>query len=962
MGIRSFVRRSVVSKAALVTAMLLAPVQAYAQEDADGAEEETASAEPIIVTGSRLGRTSFNSPTPVTVVGAERMENLGIANVGDALNEIPAFRPIATPSTNSFATSANIAARAMDLRGLGTTRTLTLVDGRRMIPTADNNTFDLNSIPSILVERSEVVTGGASAAYGANAIAGVVNLILDTDLEGIKSELSYGISEYGDAEKVTAAFAGGTSFAAGRGHAVFAAEFADEGGTGDYSSRDWSAQYHSFIPNPFWSATEGQGNGLPANVAIDNVLYVLNPAGIIDTPGGSPLQGTQFDNDGNLIPFQFGDLYDPLKPSAVMVGGDPSLLELYGFNRTPLLVPARHYAALGHVEYDVSDTVTAFAELSYSRLVGGPTAGADRLDRLGAITIRRDNAFLTPSTAAAMDAAGLTQIRISRSNKELGSPQYTSTEDIWRGLFGLRGDLGANFDWDAYYSYGHIKGDLEATKQRITARWNQAIDAVFAPAGIPGIAEGTIICRSTIAAPTNGCAPANVMGPNKISAAAAGWVNDTAWQTRKYTQHAAGINLRGTLFEGWAGPVSAAVGGEWRRNTSEGEADALSIAGAFQGTQAVPLPATTQEVVEGYAEVNVPLLTDSAIGDSLAVDGAIRLTHYNVQGSATTWKGGLVWEISPEYMIRVTRSRDIRAPSPDELNPNQSLANFSQVDPKYNIQYTVTAYSGGNPDLDLERGDTFTAGMVFQPGWLEGFRLAVDYYDIKVKGAIDQIGRPTAAKLCREGNTAVCLVGTDANGNPDRILELYATYQNVNVLKARGIEAVANYSLEVSDQSTLNFTLNGNYVDTLSTLTAEGELIENAGVTGNTGSVLAIVGVPRWRADAVVTFSRPTWSVTTQLKYIPEGILNRDWLGPQDEGYSPHLPDTVSDNRVSGRFYMNLNARVKLFGDGDQAVELFGGITNLFDTDPPDNLRFTGNGLYFDPIGRAYRGGVRVNW
>lgn len=933
---------------------------AVEQRDAVDIEEAGAKDSEIIVTGSRLGRTSFNSPTPVNVVGQERVQDLNITNVGDALNQIPAFRPLTSPSTNAFRAGSNIAGRSLDLRGLGTSRTLTLIDGRRNVPSGEDNTFDLNSIPSILVQRSEVVTGGASAAYGADAVAGVVNLILNTRLKGVKSELSYGVSDYGDARTVYGAFAAGTGFAGDRGHVVVGGEYSDESGTGDYSARPWSKKYHSFIPNPFFDKNPALSNGLPANVAIDNVLYVLNPAGLISV--GHPLQGTQFDGNGNLVPFQFGALFNKAKPSTLMVGGDPSVQDIYGFNNTPLVVPTRHLSLLGHAEYELTDTITASTEVSYAYVVGGPTAGATHTDQGGAVRILRDNAYLTAATAAMMDAAKTTFLPVSRADLELGNASYMTRNHTWRAFFALKGEAFGDWRWDAYYQFGQTTGTQEGKNLRFTQRWSDATDAVFAPAGVAGIVPGTIICRTTIANPTNGCVPANIMGPGKISAAAANWVTGDSWQTRRFTQHNVAANLRGTLVEGWAGPISAAVGVEYRTNASQGDADAISKAGAFSAIVANVLPPLTQRVTEGYAEVNVPVFKNSAIGQSLEVDGAIRQTHYSLSGDATTWKIGAVYELNDEYMLRVTRSRDIRAPTPLELNPNTRLTNSTLADPKYGIQYQMPATAGGNPNLKLEEGNTFTIGAVFKPRWLPRFRLSIDYYDIKVTGAIDILTSSLAVQLCRAtSNPAICTIGTDGNGNPDRILQLFATYQNVNELNARGFELVSTYSLPLAGGN-LNFTLNGNYVDTLKTSLPDGSRQEFAGVTGNSGSVTTIFGVPRWRADTVMTYERPTWGVTVQTRYIPRGILNRNWVGPQDPGYTPYLINSVSNNRIGSRFYVNLNAKVKLFGEDGHKVELFGGINNLFDRDPPPNLRYTGNGLYFDSVGRAYKIGLRADW
>lgn len=917
----------------------------------------------IVVTGSRLGRTSFNSPTPVNVVGEERVQNLNIQNVGDALNQLPAFRPLTSPATNSFRASQNIAGRSLDLRGLGPTRTLTLIDARRTVPSADDGTFDLNSLPQIMIQRSEVVTGGASAAYGADAVAGVVNLILNTRFEGIKGEASFGISQQGDAPMFNASLMAGTSFADGRGRIVIGGEYADEGEVGDFNSRDWGRRYYNFIPNPFFNTNPALSNGLPATVATSNVLYVMNYSGVIGVV--HPLQGNQFDANGNLVPFQFGELFNRARPSTLMVGGDPSLTDAFGAALSPLLVPTSHVAVLGHAEFDLTDSITLMGELSYSDVIGGPTHGAYRTDQSGAIRINRDNAFLTPQTAARMDAVGATFLPVSRSSPELGGSDYDTRNRTWRAFVGLKGDIGENFHWDLFYDYGQTKGRLEAQNQRISTRWSQAVDAVFVTAanrGTSGLPIGSIVCRTTLANPTNGCVPANVMGAGKISPEAVAWVNSEAWQTRKFVQHNVAANLRGTLFENWAGEVAFAVGGEYRTNTSEGQADANSIAGVFTSTNASILPRTTQKVTEGFAEIALPLLKDSAIGKSLVVDGAIRRTHYSLSGNATTWKVGAVYELNDEYMVRVTRSHDIRAPSAVELNPNVRTTTQAQPDPKYNISYVIPGVNGGNPNLELEKANTFTAGVVLKPNWFPGFRLSIDYYNIKVEDAIDLISVNQAIILCRAGtNPEVCTIGTDINGNADRILRVFATYQNVNQLRARGFELVSNYTTDIG-ASTLNVTVNGNYIDTLSTTLPDGTIREFSDVTGNSGQASALFGVPKWRADAVVTLERPTWSITTQFQYIPPGLLSRDFIGPHQPGYSVSLPNSISNNRVESSYYVNLSGRLKVYEREDRKVELFASVNNLFDKDPPANLRYNGNPVLFDGIGRAFKVGFRGEW
>jgi iron complex outermembrane receptor protein len=327
-----------------------------------------------------------------------------------------------------------------------------------------------------------------------------------------------------------------------------------------------------------------------------------------------------------------------------------------------------------------------------------------------------------------------------------------------------------------------------------------------------------------------------------------------------------------------------------------------------------------------------------------------------------------VYQLDDQYMLRITRSRDIRAPSPLELNPNKSTTTLSLADPKYGVQYLMPTFSGGNPNLELETADTFTAGVVLQPNWFRNFKFSADYYDISVDGAIDIPAANLAISICRAGtNPAICTLGPDVNGNPDRILALFATYQNINKLHTRGYEFVANYALDLSDvaqwmSGNVSVSLNASYVDTLSTLLPNGTKKELSNFTGNSGGVTNILGVPRWRGDAVITYSQPRYSLTAHVAHIPKALQNPDWIGPEQDGYSPYLPNSVTYNHVSARTYLDLSARVKLSGDKDKRLEVFGGVNNVFDTDPPPELRLNGNGLYFSPVGRNYKIGVRAQF
>ena len=954
-----------------------ATAQSDAPETADPTGDAGSDGAEIVVTGSRLGRTGYDAPTPVNVVGADRLQGLGLNNVADALNQIPSFRPISSPSTNSFRVSGNIGARTLDLRGLGPTRTLTLIDGHRFVASADNGTVDLNSIPSVLVARSEVVTGGASAAYGANAVAGVVNIILDKKLSGLRAEVNTGISQRGDAASHYASLAYGRDFAGDRGHFIIGGEYSKEDGVGNCETRSWCARYTNYLVNPGYNAaTRTSTNGLPATLVLDHVMFVYNENGILTSavkPNGAggtitlgqqllntgatslpaALRGKQFDANGNLVPYQFGDLLSGL--FAVYPKGDPTQPFLIGQAPAPMVVPTQHFSGTAHMDYALSDSITASAEFMYSRVQGNSKSTVP-LD--GPASLDINNPYISDATRATIRAADptITRLNVNHGAWSLGASTIgTSISKTYRAAFALEGAVGGGWSWDAAYTYGRVDGRTESRRQRLK-EWNDAVDAVrVTPAnvGTSGLALGSIVCRTTLAAPANGCIPINLFGFG-ISPAADARYNVTEWQTRRYEQQTASANVRGALFRTWAGEVKVAVGGEWRRDTAVGDTDANTIANRFISPTQTALPYTRTEVVEGYVEAGIPLLRDSALGKALDIDGAVRRTHYDPFGDATTWKVGAVYTPIPDITFRVTRSRDIRAPTAQESSPNATRVQLPQPDPflgSTTLQFIVT---GGNPNLKLERGNTFTAGVVLKPRFIPRLNLSVDYYDIKVGGAIDSLSSTAIATACKTQNLLCDLIQFNANGS---INTVFSTFQNLSQLHAEGYEFIADYRLPALGGD-LAFQLNGNYVVDLTTVGATGLVSQLDNVTGNTGTITNIQGVPRWKADAVVTYSRDKWALTAHGRYIPRAILDPTKIGPEQDGYDINNPNSVNINHVDGAFYLDMTTRLR-FG-ADDRLEMFFTVNNLLDKQEPDQLRLFGNGLYFDPYGRNFKIGLRA--
>ncbi|WP_206185521.1 TonB-dependent receptor domain-containing protein [Sphingosinicella sp. CPCC 101087] len=897
----------------------------------------------IIVTGSRLARGGFDAPSPLTVVGRDRLDNLAQSNVGDALNQLPAFRATGSPNNQQVQIS-NIGARVLDLRGLGAARTLVLVDGRRFVPSTNQGTVDLNLIPSILLSRVEVVTGGASAAYGSDAVAGVVNLLIDDRLESIRGEVQGGISQRGDNQNFLASLAGGTSLLDGTARVVAAVEYEKSDGMGDCFSRDWCAVETSLVGRP-----AGRFD-VPSLSIFQNVRTAsMAPGGVINA---GPLRGIQFAPDGTPIPFEYG-----LWPVLFMQGGGagPGTNPfLFGFPLRPAVERVSVYA---HGEAELGSSINAFADLSYGRVVGR-TRGAMLRDT-GTVMgpIRRENPFIPGTIADQMDALGLTQFNFGRSGFDIGPTEGRTRSETWRAVAGLDGRLGGSWQWDAYYQYGRTDYAQRANNNISTARLRYAVDAVRDE-------SGEIVCRATrdgsddpLAA---GCSPLNLFGQSQFTPEALDYVTGTSRQWHRVEQHVVAANVRGDLFSTWAGPVPVAIGAEYRNDRIAGSADDLSLLGGWYTANGQRVRGRI-EVKEAYAEAAVPLLADLPFARKLEVNGAIRLTDYSTSGQVTTWKGGAIYEPFEVLRLRATISRDIRAPNLTELFGSGTSTFTGVADPlNGGAQVFVRLLSGSNRELRPERADTWTVGAVIQPEALvPGLRASIDYYSIEIDNAIGILGQQTIVDRCAEGATELCQLVTRNSGGV--ITEVRNILLNVDSLRTRGFDVEIDYRTRVGNDMTLSVRGLGTYVSELITTDVVGS-IDRAGQTGYRAGT--VPGLPRYTVDGMVTLEGRTAGLTLHGRYIPKGKFSVLHVGPEDPGYDVSLPNSINTNRVPARFYLNLAGRIRVPVNDDRKVEFFAAVNNLFDRDPPRIPGPSGgtNQILFDPVGREFRVGLRFEY
>lgn len=934
---------------AVAMGVLLAATGAAAQvaaTDAAPAPDATEAADQdIVVTGSRIARAGFDAPTPVTVIGEERLQQRAITNVGEALNELPSFRPLVTPATQQAA-GGNIGARVLDLRGLGATRTLVLVDGKRFVPSTTQGTIDVNLIPSSIVSRTEVVTGGASAAYGSDAVAGVVNFILDKDLQGFKGSVQAGISERGDGSNRNAQLAWGTRFGGDRGHFMIAGEYDKSDGLGDCYTRDWCPREQLIGNSPAGAA------GLPASIRGGPAgTGNLSSGGLIVANSG-PLRGLAFNPNGTTYNYNFGTIYGTNPSPLFMLGGSESGRN--GFLDGILLIPpVERVVGYAHADYELSDAVRASVDLSYGQVKGTVIGSVAR----STVTVQRDNAYLPAGVAAILDANALTSFTLGRGFNDLGGSVNNADNKTYRAVFSLDGRLGTKWKWDAYYQYGRNEFQQEYSGNIVSARITRAADAVRSGANI--------VCRVNADAVTTNddpaCVPLNIFGAGNVSAAADAYVAPSGFQTTDYDQHVVAANVSGGLFALPGGDFSIAAGGEYRHDKAEGAADILSTTNAFWSFNGKAVNGTIS-VVEGYIEAEAPILRNVPFAEALELNGAVRQTHYSRSSpgitdssvDATTWKVGAIYAPFEQLRFRATRSRDIRAPNLTELFGPVTLGRTTIVDPANNgAQIQVNAFSGANGLLAPEKADTWTAGVVLAPSWgfLNTFRLSVDYYDIKLNGAISTLGAQVLVDRCNGGQTALCqYVQRDSAGTLTSVSDVL---QNVSEITNRGIDFEASYRAALGSAGNLDLRL-------LATKYLELSIggIDRTGQTGFRPGTTT--GVPDWIVDGTIGWTYDVLTLTAHGRYIPGGIFDTTLVGPEDAGYAPTLGSSVNSNRVDSRFYLDLGATIRVNDD----FEFFGVVNNVLDKDPPLAASAQGgtNQVYFDPIGRYFKAGARFRF
>lgn len=896
------VMRVCVAVAALqgVTAAWAAPAEpAAAGSDAGSGADSDA----IVVTGSRIDRAGFQAPTPTVHLPAADLAIGARANVAAALNDLPQFR--ATTSAQTTGTNTGAGQAPVDLRGLGITHTLVLLDGHRVV--SDN---DLNTIPSVLMKTVDVVTGGASAAWGSGAVAGVVNIVLDDKYKGLEMGVEKGISSYDDDASTRVEGKFGTDFAGGRGHVLVGGEYYNSEGVIPKDSR----------PNVGRWATISNGNGTFTNVP--NVGFANAARGGLILTGVN--KGEVFGSDGSLHPF---GVTQTIGTSAI--GNEaPSNDDL-----SPLVTPQRRYSALGRVSYEFSDALKLTAEVRHSRMWNDYIWFGDH--NRGNLTISIDNAFLPAAQKAAMLAAGETSFTMGRFNDDLSYSTIDFQRVVTQGTLSADGRFNIgdkDFRWSAYYSYGAYDTDIKTPGFLLTKNYANAVDSIIDPT------TGQAVCRSRAA----GCVPINLFGEGSPSQAAIDYVTGTPESHSHQTLNVGGVSLRGEPFSTWAGPVSFAIGGEARREQINTTVGALDAAKAFTTFYFSPLHGGFT-VEEGFGELVVPLAKDLPLLRNLELNGAARISNYSTSGSIWSWKIGLTDEVFEGFRLRGTRSRDIRAANLTELYTQSSVGYNTLTDPQTNQSVYVQNIGGGNTQLKPEKANTWTGGFTYSPKMVPGFDLSFDYYNINIRNIITTIAPQDLVTRCYNGNTALCSeISRDSSGT---ITQTRAGYVNLSQYKTDGIDGEVSYRMPLSRLSaklpgTLRFHVSGTWVNALTV---------NDGVTSidyvrSQGYSFGL-GVPKWRVNGSIGYEGARFGGEFRARYISPGEYNSTV--------------NLTNNHINAYTYFDLEAHTRIPSSFGGTLELYVNVSNLFDKDPPISSLYS---PYYDVVGRFISVGARVKF
>jgi outer membrane receptor protein involved in Fe transport len=924
-------------------------------QDQSGGEEELQS---VVVTGSRIIREGMSSPTPVTSLSAEELLQSNPHSVAEALALLPSMGTSTTPKSIGGRSTLGPGS-FLNLRNLGSTRNLVLLDGRRVVPSNIAGNTDINLLPQSLISNVSVVTGGASAAYGSDAVAGVTNFILDTKFTGFKFDVNGGESAHNeDGGSYKTSIAWGTGLFGDRAHLI--ASFDWRHSSSAYQqNRTWANQNCALIPIPgVTAATQSPTNPrqtIACGVTQANASY---GGAIIAGPLVTPTQGISFDSNGNPVPFVYGQN----KTTNLQVGGSGNLMgDVVNF-----ITPMDNKVGFAHLSFDVTDNLEAFVQGTVSRAASLYAQTPPYFYGSTPLNIQSGNPFIPTSIQDRMTALNVPGFALNTTPKSWGVIGTDTSYETWEALAGVKGKFGDTWNWDAHYEHGRTAFKVIYRDQINVANLYRAVDAVRAP-------DGSIACYSALIDPARygDCVPLNPMGANSASPEALAYIHGEPWNYNIMEQDNASASISGEPFSSWAGPVSVGAGVEWRQLQGLTSSDPVSHSTMdFTGVRNVPPSLLTKvggwattnlletsgsyTVKEGFIETLVPLAKDQAWAKSLDLNAAGRVTDYSQSGTVETWKVGLTYRPLDELLLRATRSRDIRAPgigdlySKDSLSPNVILTDRLNN----NASVSVPTALAGNPNLKPEKADTTTVGFTYQPGWLSGFGLSVDYYNIEIKDVLAAVGAQETIDRCALGQQQFCDLLIRSNGT---LTLVRLPTQNLSEAKTRGIDLDASYRTNVFD-GTAVFRLIGTRLleqsTTTPTITVAGASSSYRDRVGDMG-----LGYAKWLVSGTATYDRGPIGVNAVARFVSDVKFNTTYVAGD---LDPRFTD------VPSMLTVDLGAHYR-FESVAGGPELYFNVANVLDRDPPlipgaSLIGFQTNSTLYDTMGRYYTLGMRVQF
>jgi outer membrane receptor protein involved in Fe transport len=1034
-----------------------------AQTADDETDEEEAS-KPIVVTGSRIARPTLESDVPLTSVTVDDLTATGDVSLGDALNDLPSLRSTFS-SGNSTRFIGTAGLNILDLRGLGTARTLVLVNGRRHITASPgDNLVDVNTIPVDLLDRVDIVTGGNSAVYGSDAVAGVVNFIMKRDFDGTQIKGQAGISSRGDRGSYFTSGTFGRNFGDGRGNIAVSLEYARQQPlyfrdrdqlTGAFSGR---CQFDLAEPQGAAGGEIGPSatDGIPDRQFFCGIRNLaISDGGTVGRVNATTGAYLRFGPDGNLFVDTPDRTFAPFG-SGNQQGGAGATLR----NTGSLLAGVDRYTANLLAHFDVSDAFRPFVEAKYVRVnasgEGQPSFFNSVPATLGGPAIRCNNGFLSAASLSLIQASRIVgeatnrclnpatgTLPLSRFNTDFGGRFFKTTRETYRFVGGVEGTFNDDWKYELSANYGAFRASgfnqnnlYLSDENGNPDGFNLAVDAIVAPGTFTGsnyilnAAGQKVICRVngvTNARPD--CFPVNVFGSGTLDPRTAAFIHRDGTNKEKANQFVLSAYVSGDmsqLFELPGGPIAFAVGAEYRTETGSVVYDDISASDRTFLNAIAPFLPPKLKVKDAYGEVRIPLLKDLPFVKELSAQAAGRVSHYN-NSTGTVYAYNFQGNYAPisGLRFRAAYATSVRAPTQSDLfsTASQNFAqvtdpcdqNFIGTNPSFakncltagvpiitsivvkdacagsSVPLALNApwrnclaatsstsfLSSGNPGLKKEQGKSLTLGVVFEPSFVPGLSVTVDYYNITVKDLIATSGLQAILNACYSSQTGLsspfcATISRDPTTGFLNDPAAISRGENFAAQKTRGIDFDLAYrktfdngdKLAIRAIATRTLTLD-NYTDPTNPLNPNRQRGE--------------LGDPIWAANASIAYDFGDFDLSYTARYLGKQTIGA-WETQNSYkaicttatiasgkclGVAGQLGTNLPDNldafpQVNYKAVVYHNIRAGL--DVNKKFSIYAGIDNMFDKLPPLGLLGTVGGDPYDSFGRYFYFGVEASF